>query len=52
MRICEINWIAEGSVVDRVLQATDLLPTKKVVDGSIFHSNQDNILDFVLEVSD
>jgi len=48
----DVDGVAEGTIVDGVVEALDLLSTEKIVNGAILHDEDDNILDLVLEVRD
>lgn len=50
--IGDVVGVAEGAVIDRVLQALDGLTSQQVVHGAVFHDQNDNILDLGLEILD
>ena len=50
--ISQVVRVAEGPIVDRVVQTLDSLSTEQVVQGAIFQLKNYNIFDLVLEIGD
>lgn len=48
----EVEGVAVWAIVDGVLNALGLLSTEEVVERTILHGDEDDILDLVLEVGD
>lgn len=51
-RVREVKGVTVWAIVDGVLKTLGLLSTEEVVDRTILHGDEDDILDLVLEVFD
>jgi hypothetical protein len=51
-RIGQVVRVAEWAILDGVRKTSDLLTTQNVVDRTVLHNKDDDILDLILEVAD
>lgn len=52
LRVRDVERVAEGTVVDGVVEALDGLAAEEVVEGAVLHDQDDEVLDFGFEVGD
>lgn len=50
LRVGDVQRVAEGTVVDWVVEAFDRLAAEDVVEGAVLHDQDDEVLDFGFEV--
>jgi hypothetical protein len=48
----QVVWVAEGTVVDRVLQTSDSLTTEDIVHRAVLHLKDNHIFNLALQVAD